>query len=186
MRGDLEAQLLAGGRKSRRLADAFTNAVSLKLIQVTRNVRHIVYCAVDSGTVIAVGDLVYLDTDDVKPAGSFTWTSDLTTTRQNFANVFLGVALDAHAAGVAVTNFRVDVSPLSLYTFTADSDAHEIGSLVAPKKQSGNALESAILDATSTAAEAIGRVRRRDSSAATTVVASFQSAYWGHNAAGAQ
>ena len=31
---------------------------------------------VDSGTVLEAGDLVYLDSDDVQPASSFSWTGD--------------------------------------------------------------------------------------------------------------
>jgi len=36
---------------------------------------------VDSDTELEAGDLVWLDTDDVKPASAFTWTTDLATTQ---------------------------------------------------------------------------------------------------------
>lgn len=50
-------------------------------------------------TVIEVGDLVYLDGDDAKPASSFPWTTNLATTQENFAEKFLGVAHQSSAEG---------------------------------------------------------------------------------------
>ena len=54
---------------------------------------------VDSGTTIEAGDLVFLDTDDVKPASDFPFTTDLVTTQGNFAAAFLGVAHQQSADG---------------------------------------------------------------------------------------
>ena len=42
--------------------------------------------AVDSSTVIEIGDLLWLDTDDVKPASDLTWNTDLATTQADFAS----------------------------------------------------------------------------------------------------
>jgi len=55
--------------------------------------------AVDSATVIEIGDLLYLDTDDAKPAAS---QADLGTKAQNqegFHDNFLGVALTRSKSG---------------------------------------------------------------------------------------
>jgi hypothetical protein len=178
--GDLVAQLKTGGGRThtRKLA-GFKAAVADKLLRYYVNHRHIVTCAVDSGTVIAVGDLVWLDTDDVKPASAFTWTSDLATTQAAFALKFLGVALDAHTAGSAVTNFRVDISPVSIYAFACDSEAHEVGALLGPKKAGGNALLSTSLDIVATTPLSIARAMKRDSSATATTLVHINSAYWG-------
>src|SRR4051794_10745466 len=86
---------------------------------------------VDSATVIEAGDLVWLDTDDVKPAAAFTWTTDLATTQGNFAAVFLGVAHQSSAAGETV-DISVDLSPLSVYEFVVESGTFEVGGLLGP------------------------------------------------------
>ena len=75
---------------------------------------------VDSGTVIEAGDLVYLDTDDVKPASDFPWDTNLATTQAAFAAVFLGVAHTASADG-ETDDVSVDVSPHSVYEFDVAS-----------------------------------------------------------------
>src|SRR5438128_14642 len=79
---------------------------------------------VDSGTVIEAGDLVWLDTNDAKPAKDFTWTTDLATTQGNFAAVFLGVAHQSSAAG-ETADISVDLSPFSVYEFDVDSATYE-------------------------------------------------------------
>lgn len=143
--------------------------------------------AVDSASEIAMGDLVYLDTDDAKPAGSETWSTDLVTTQSNFNNHFLGIALADHAAGSgAVLDFPVDISPLSVYEMDCDSEAHEVGDMITPVKATGNALLPDKVKKTTTAAAGCGRCVRRDPTAQTRVMVRFQSAYWGINAAGSQ
>ena len=93
--------------------------------------------AVDSATAIAMGDLVYLDTDDAKPASSETWSSDLATTQANFNNHFLGIAQADHAANSgAVLDFPVDISPTSVYEMVCDSETHEISDMLDPIKAS--------------------------------------------------
>lgn len=143
--------------------------------------------AVDSATEIALGDLLYLDTDDAKPASSEAWNTDLVTTQSNFNNHFLGIAQADHAAGSgAVLDFPVDISPLSVYEMDCDSETHEVGDLVTPIKAAGNALVADRLKKTTTAAAGCGRCVRRDTTAQTRVMVRFQSAYWGANAAGSQ
>ena len=71
---------------------------------------------VDSGTVLEAGDLVYLDTDDVKPASTFAFTTNIATTRANFAAVFLGVCHQPSASG-DTADVSIDVSPQSVYEF---------------------------------------------------------------------
>lgn len=140
-----------------------------------------VLVAVDSATVIVQGDLLWLDTDDAKPASAFAWNSDLATTQGNFVNAFLGIALANHTGGSgAVTNFPVDISPLSLYAYPCTSQTHEIGGTLGPAKDTGNALLANKLDNT-VAGSSCSRVARRDASAAATVLVRFQSAYWGIN-----
>ncbi len=65
--------------------------------------------AVDLATAIQIGDLCWLDTDDVKPASHTNrWTGSLAGTRGKLAEKFCGVALSAHAANDAkITKVRV-------------------------------------------------------------------------------
>lgn len=138
--------------------------------------------AVDSATEIAMGDLVYLDTDDIKPAGSETWSTDLATTQSNFLNHFLGIALNDHPAGSGIVlDFPVDISPMSVYEMDCNEETHELGDMLTPIKATGNALVADTLKKTTTASVGCARCMRRDPTALTRVMVRFQSAYWGVN-----
>ncbi len=118
-----------GGRVWKRKLDGYNRAVAnSKLSSIIQN-RIILRGVVNSDVVIAAGDLVYLDSGDnsIKPASLFTWTTDLATTQAAFKLVFMGVALDAHLAGTAVSNFRVDTSSQSIYSFNCVSATYVIG-----------------------------------------------------------
>jgi hypothetical protein len=144
--------------------------------------QFLVHVAVDSATAISAGDLLFLDTDDAKPASSETWNTDLATTQANFTNHFLGIAQADHEAGSgAVTDFPVDISPMATYELDCDSETHEVGDLLGVAKATGNALLPAKLKKASAAAGACCRCTRRDPTAATRVYVRMQSAYWGIN-----
>jgi hypothetical protein len=148
--------------------------------------QFIIQAAVDSATAINAGDAVYLDTDDVKPASSQTWDTNLATTQAALVDHFLGIALADHAANSgAVTDFPVDISPLSVYEMDCASETHEIGDPLGMDKASGNALLPSTLEK-AVAASSNFRCVRRDASASTVVYVRMQSAYWGQNAAGSQ
>lgn len=148
--------------------------------------QFLVHVAVDSATEIAAGDALFLDTDDAKPAADFTWDTDLATTQAAFVNKFLGIAQADHPANSgAVTNFPVDISPMSVYEMTCASQTHELGDTLGPDKASGNALISSALEK-AVAASSCFRAMRRDASANDKVYVRMQSAYWGANDAGKQ
>ena len=132
-----------------------------------------------SATVIAKGDLLYLDTGTgtAKPANSFTWTTDLATTRANFAAVFLGIAASGKAAG-STDDVTVDLSPLSVFAANCILHTFEIGDMVTPAQDgSNNLLSSNAVERTTTAAQAIGRVHRYVAHADALVKVHFGSAY---------
>lgn len=183
--GDLYAQLSTGGRTNQRKVTALNGAISDRLVRVSVNTRKLLHCPVASATVVAVGDLMYWDsgTSSVKPASLFTWTSNLATTQANFANVFVGVAVEAHASGAA-SNIKVDVSPTSVYSYTCTSETHLPGDFLGPAKASGNALVNQTL-VKAVAASSVATALQIDTSAATLVSVRFQSAYWDYNTAGA-
>lgn len=126
---------------------------------------------IDSGTVCSKGDAMFLDTDDVKPAGSFTWDTDLATTRGNFAAVFVGIAMEAHASG-GPAYISIDEGTESVWEMDQASDTVVKGAPVALAKQSGNLLEPQKLQEVSNVTHAIARCHEGVTSA-TRVTATF-------------
>jgi hypothetical protein len=123
--------------------------------------------AVDSATVIGIGDLLWLDTDDAKPAADKAWDTNIATTQEAFHDVFLGLALEQSRAG--------DTAPISVATgglveFDCAAATFELGALVGPAKQTGNAIESQKVVSVATANLAIGRVAKRYASNTTKVL----------------
>jgi len=106
---------------------------------------------VDAQTVIEAGDLVWLDTDDAKPAADFTWTTNLATTQGNFAAKFLGVAHQPSAQGETVP-ISVDVSPDSVYEFDVAGASYELGTPLGPDENSGKLMNKQLETAVSTSA----------------------------------
>lgn len=99
---------------------------------------HPVVGAVDSATVIEIGDLVYLDTDDVKPASSQAAGSTLALTQESFHDKFLGVAAQQSRSG-DTDPIRVDTD--GVHEFPCDSDDWELGDLVGIAESTGFALQ---------------------------------------------
>ena len=135
---------------------------------------------VDTGTVIEVGDLVYLDTNDIKPASSLTYITapasaalDLAATQAQFAAMARGVALDASASG---DTSEIAVASEGIYSYPCASSTWEIGDLVGPDDDATPLLtDQQVINVTQTAgtlsttAGAIGRCVKREASATTTV-----------------
>src|SRR5690606_12803092 len=136
--------------------------------------RQLVKAAVDSATVIEIGDMVWLDTDDVKPAADFTWDTDLETTQAAFAVQFLGIAVESSAAGDTAP-ISVDVSPVSVYEYDVASATYEIGTPLGPNG-TGSALKDQELVAAD-AALSIARAVERKTAASTALRVQFASAY---------
>jgi len=77
-----------------------------------------VVAAVDSATVIEIGDLLWQDTDDAKPASGLSDQGTETDNQDVFADSFLGVAMQRSRSGdtapirVATTGvFKFDCTP---------------------------------------------------------------------------
>lgn len=186
--GDLEIYLMSVSRKNKRKFDHFKSDITNGYIQMTK-VSHrpeIAYYPVGATFVVAAGDLVYWDSGNssARSAADFTWTTDLPTTQGNFANVFIGVAQQAHASGTAGT-IAVDISPNSIYTISCTSQTNNPGDMYGPDKAAGNALLPQQIVKTATAADAIARAVGSNTSSLSVAVR-IQSAYWGANAAAQQ
>lgn len=124
-------------------------------------------------TAVNVGDLVFADTADLnaagnpfdKPAGSLTWATDLLTTQRLFAPRFRGVSTVRRIAGQTAAGDQVtDGAILATGEFTfgcaALGSAALVGSLVAPAKASGNALDPQRVVITTDPTIAIGKLTR--------------------------
>ena len=130
---------------------------------------------VDSGTEIEAGDLVYLDTDDAKPASLFPWDTNLATTHAGFAAKFLGVAHTSSKEG-ETADVSVDVSPFSVYEFDVEPATFEVGAMIAPDDLSSALVDQQLVKVTN-AAQAIGRACEYKAVASSVLRVQFASAY---------
>jgi hypothetical protein len=125
--------------------------------------------AVDAATVIEIGDLLWLDTDDVKPASDLTWNTDLATTQADFAASFAGVAMEASPAGASA---EVRVATTGVFEFDCEAATFEVGDKINCAKGSGDFLEDQKVVAVS--ANPIGKVARREPSASSKLLAEIR------------
>ncbi|WP_442483996.1 hypothetical protein [Aeoliella sp. SH292] len=122
---------------------------------------------VDSATVVEIGDLVYLDTDDAKPAGAQADAASLTGNQEAFHDKFAGVAMQASASGDTAP---IRVATSGVFEFGCGSATFEVGALVGPVENgAGSALENQKVVAVAAHNLAIGRCAKRVNPAATSV-----------------
>ncbi len=129
---------------------------------------------VDSGTVIEAGDLVFLNTDDVRPASAFVWDTDLPTTQASFAAVFLGVAHQQSADG-DTDDVSVDLSPHAVYEFDVNSATYEVGGTLGPDESSSTLMDQQLEAAIGSSS--IARAAEYQAAASTKLRVTFASAY---------
>jgi len=128
---------------------------------------------VDSATVVEIGDLIWLDTDDAKPASSQADQGLKTANQEMFHDNFLGVAMQQSRSG-DVDSIRV--ATRGVFDFVCTSGTFEVGDLLGVEEaSSGTALENQKLDAVATENLAIGRCAGRVNPAATRVLVDVQS-----------
>jgi len=132
-----------------------------------------VVAAVDAATVIEIGDLVYQDIDDAKPASSQPDQGSETANQELFADKFLGVAMQRSRSGDTVP---IRVATTGVFEFDCPSGIFELGDLVgADENAAGNALLNQQVAKVTASRYAIGRVAKRVSPAATTVLVDIRS-----------
>ena len=127
---------------------------------------------VDAATVIEIGDLVYLDTDDAKPASAQVDQESEGENQELFHDKFAGVAMQRSRAG--------DVEPIRVATtgtfeLDATSATYELGALLGPDQTGGNNLRSQQVRGVATHNLAVGRVAKRVPSAGTRVLVQIES-----------
>ena len=132
-----------------------------------------VVAAVDSGTVIEIGDLVLLDTDDAKPASTLADQGAKTTNQEAFATVFLGVAMQRSRSGEMAP---IRVATTGVFEFDCPSGTFELGDMVGvDTNTAGTTLLNQQVAKVSDSLHAIGRLAKRQSTATTSVLVDIRS-----------
>jgi hypothetical protein len=123
---------------------------------------------VDSATVIEIGDLVYLDVDDAKPAASQVDQGTEGANQQMFHDNFAGVAMQASPSG---KSDPIRVATTGVFEFDCLSTTLEIGDLMGGDENAGGtALLNQTLVKVTNANAAVGRCAKRLNPAGTRVL----------------
>lgn len=132
-----------------------------------------VVAAVDSATVIEIGDLVWQDTDNAKPASDQADQESEAANQELFAQNFMSVAMQRSRAG---DDDPIRVATTGVFELDCPSGTFELGDLVGPdENEAGNALLNQQVAKVDAAAKAIGRVARRVGAATTSVLVDIRS-----------
>jgi len=128
---------------------------------------------VDAATVIEIGDLVYLDTDDAKPASSQADQGTEAANQEFFHDRFAGVAMQASRTGDTQS---IRVASTGVFEFDCPSATFEVGAFVgADENGAGNALEDQKVASVATPNLAVGRCAKRLNPAGTRVLVDVES-----------
>ncbi|MCA9100068.1 MAG: DUF2190 family protein [Pirellulales bacterium] len=125
---------------------------------------------VDSATEIEIGDLVWLDTDDAKPASDVSDQLSEAANQEYFHDRFAGVAMQRSGSG---DTDAIRVATTGVFEFACASGTFEVGDLIgATEAAGGTELEDQTTVAVGSGNEnrAIGRCTRRVASADTRVL----------------
>ena len=82
---------------------------------------------VDAGTVIEIGDLVYLETDDVRPASAQSDQGSLAANQSLFHGKFAGVAMQSSPDG---SSTAIRVATRGVFEFDCTTATFEVGDLI--------------------------------------------------------
>lgn len=134
----------------------------------------VVDAAFDGSLAVEIGDLIFHDTNDAKPASSQADQGSEAANQAAFAPRFLGVAVERKLSTDAAGTLQVAVDVIREYACVAS--AFEIGDWVTvDEAASGTALENQKLVKTTDPSLAIGYVIKRYGSAVTTVLVRLMS-----------
>jgi hypothetical protein len=106
---------------------------------------------VDSETVIEIGDLLWQDTDNAKPASD-------STDQESFADKFLGVAMQRSREGCTDP---IRVATTGVFEFESDNESFELGDYVMAAHADQEHLTNQSVLKTDECNCAIGRVAKR-------------------------
>jgi hypothetical protein len=132
-----------------------------------------VMMAVDSATVVEIGDLLYMDTDDAKPASAQADQASETNNQVLFASRFIGVALQKSRAGDTTP---IRVATTGVFEFDAVSNTFEIGDLIGTHEDTnGTQLKNQEVAKVNSTDLAIGRCVKRAATSVTKVLFALNS-----------
>lgn len=115
-----------------------------------------------AGTVIEIGDLLYLEGGNVKPASSQTDQGTLALNQGTFHDNFIGVAMQCTTGATAET---IRVSTTGVFEFSCLSATFGVGDLLGSTEDgTGGALESQIVISVATENLALGRCVKQTAS----------------------
>ena len=132
-----------------------------------------VVAAIDSASVIEIGDLLWLDSDDAKPASAQVDQGTETDNQSMLAAAFLGVAMQRSRSG---DTDPVRVATTGVFEFDCPSGTFELGDLIGPDENSGGTLlMDQQVDDVASSSYAIARIAKRESAATTSVLIDIRS-----------
>ncbi len=129
--------------------------------------------AVDSTTVIDIGDLVFQEDDDVRPASDQADQGSEAANQDLFADKFLGVAMQRSRNGDTAP---IRVATTGVFEFDCPNDTAELGDLVGvDENDAGDGLLGQQVTKVSGSRYAVGRVARRESVATSSLLVDIRS-----------
>ena len=131
-----------------------------------------VVAAVAAGTVIEIGDLLWQDTDNAKPAAMLHDSGNKTVNQEEFVAKFLGVAMTRSRVGDTAP---VRVATTGVFELDCPSETFEIGDMMGPTSGTGTALVNQQAVKVAASRYAIGRVAKRQPTATTCVLVDVRS-----------
>ena len=132
-----------------------------------------VVAAVDAATVIEIGDLVWQDVDDARPASGQADQGTETANQQALADAFLGVAMQRSRSGETAP---IRVATTGVFEFDCPSGTFELGDLIgADENAAGDALLNQQVTKVEDSAGAVGRIAKRQPTATTSVLLDIRS-----------
>jgi hypothetical protein len=122
---------------------------------------------VDAGTVIEIGDLLYLATDDARPAEAMTPGGSLAATQEAFHDNFVGVAMQCSPSGMTDP---IRVATSGVFEFDCAAATFDVGDLIGGNDNGTGELSNQMVDEVATPNLAVGRCVKRVSPAGTKVL----------------
>lgn len=130
-----------------------------------------VVAAVDAATEIEIGDLLYQDTDDAKPAASQADQGSEAANQETFAHKFLGVAMQRSRSGDTAP---IRVATTGVFEFDCPLVACELGDLTGPDHVNNVLMNQQVMMVTAPW-YAIGRVAKRQPEVVRSVLVDIRS-----------
>ncbi len=132
-----------------------------------------VVAAVEAATRIEMGDLLWQDGDNAKPASMQSDLGTESANQEEFTARFLGVAMQRSRAG---ETSPVRVATTGVFEFDAPAGNRELGDLMGPAEDGGGtALVNQQLAPVLVSHRAIGRIARRETGSPTSVLVDIRS-----------